>query len=219
MPGLTMVVGNKNYSSWSLRAWLALKMTGADFEEVLVPLDEAGTKQELLRHTRSGRVPVLKCGEISIFDSLAICEYLNEQYPDAKLWPSAPEDRAMARAAAAEMHSGFSALRDNMPMNIRSQFPGKGMAPGVQDDINRLTAIWLRGRHRWGEKLDGPFLFGHFTIVDAMYAPVVSRFRTYGVPLGETEQAYADAIWALPAMQEWVEASAREPMVIDSAEF
>lgn len=217
MSELTLVIGNKNYSSWSLRPWLAMKATGIPFDEIVIPLDEPNTKQEILRHSPSGRVPLLKVGEVNIWDSLAICEYLAERFPDRHLWPDDVTARAIARAHAAEMHSGFVALRDAMPMNIRSSFPKEGRMPGVQDDINRITAIWRRARRRFGA--GGDFLYGRFSIVDAMYAPVVTRFRTYAIDLGEDEQAYSDAVWNHPAMQEWVTAAKNEPMVIDSAEF
>ena len=219
MDDLTLVIGNKNYSSWSLRAWLAMKASGATFQEIVIPLDEPNTRQEILRHWRNGKVPILKHGEITVWESLSICEYAAELFPEAGLWPSETRPRAIARSLCSEIHAGFAALRQNMPMNVRSRFPDEGRKPGVQEDINRITAIWRRGRDRFGESLGGPFLFGSFTVVDAMFAPIVSRFRTYAVELGEVEAAYADAIWAYPAMQEWAKAAQAEPMVIDSAEF
>ena len=214
---LTLVIGNKNYSSWSLRAWLILRQAGLEAEEILIALNEKGYKTELLKHSPSGRVPCLIHGDVKIWDSLAIGEYANELAPDARLWPEDRAARAVARAVSCEMHSGFSALRANMPMNIRSSFPKEGRKPGVQEDIDRVKAIWRLCLTRHGG--DGPFLFGHFTIADAMYAPVVSRFRTFAVELGEQEQTYADAVWALPAMKQWIEAAENEPMVIDDAEF
>lgn len=214
---LTLIIGNKNYSSWSLRAWLVLRQAGLPAEEVLIALNEPGFKSEILKYSPSGRVPCLIHGDVKIWDSLAIGEYVAELVPGAGLWPEDRGARALARAVAAEMHSGFSALREHMPMNIRSSFPKEGRKPGVQEDIDRVKAIWRLCRSRHGG--DGPFLFGDFTIADAMYAPVVSRFRTYAVDLGDDEQAYADAIWSLEAMKEWVEASEDEPMVIDDAEF
>ncbi len=186
-------------------------------KEVLLPLDVPGYKAELLKHSPSGRVPCLIHGDLSVWDSLAIGEYMADIAPQARLWPENLEARALARAISAEMHSGFSALRTHMPMNMRSRFPGEGRKPGVQKDIDRIKAIWRMCRDRFAA--DGPYLFGGFTVADAMYAPVVSRFRTFEVDLGETEQAYADAIWADEAMRTWVEAAEHEPMVIDSAEF
>jgi glutathione S-transferase len=219
MGDLTLVIGNKNYSSWSLRAWLALKAAGAPFEEILIVLDQPNTRQEILKHWRNGTVPILKHGDNIVWESLAICEYVAELFPEAGLWPADVRARAIARSLSAEMHAGFQALRQHMPMNIRSRFPEEGRKPGVQEDINRITAIFRRARERYGEEGGGPFLFGGFTIVDAMFAPVVSRFRTYAVEVGEVETAYMDALWAHPAMQEWTKAAHAEPMIIDSAEF
>ena len=217
MAEFTIYLGNKNYSSWSLRPWLALKQTGAAFDEEVIPLSEAATRSTVLRFSPSGRVPALKHNELTVWDSLAICEYLAETFPAAKLWPDDKAARAVARAVSAEMHSGFAALRDHLPMNMRSSFPNRGVTPEVQADINRITAIWRDCRKRFGA--EGAFLFGGFTIADAMYAPVVSRFRTYKIELEAEAQAYADAVWALPALQEWLTAAKNEPMIIESAEF
>jgi glutathione S-transferase len=217
MADITIYLGNKNYSSWSLRPWLALKQTGAAFTEELIPLSEAATRSTILRYSPSGRVPALKHNGLTVWDSLAICEYLAEAFPKVHLWPKDKAARAVARAVSAEMHSGFAALRNHLPMNMRSSFPNRGVTPDVQADINRVTAIWRDCRKRFGE--GGPFLFGGFTNADAMYAPVVSRFRTYKVELEAQAQAYADAVWALPALQEWLTAAKNEPMIIESAEF
>ena len=216
MAEITIYLGNKNYSSWSLRPWLALKQTGAAFDEVLIPLSEAATRGTILRHSPSGRVPALKHGELVLWDSLAICEYVAETFPEAGLWPRHAAARGVARSVSAEMHSGFSALRNHLPMNVRSSFPNRGVTPEVQADINRIGAIWRDCRKRFGG--GGAFLFGGFTVADAMYAPVVSRFRTYRVELDDVTQAYADAVWALPAMQEWATAARNEPMIIESYE-
>jgi len=217
MADFTLYIGNKNYSSWSLRPWLALKHTGAAFDEVVIPLDEPTTKATILRHSPSGRVPALLHGELTVWDSLAICEYLAEIFPETKLWPEAKDARAVARAASSEMHSGFAALRGHLPMNVRSSFPNRGVNPEVQADINRITVLWRDCRKRFGA--GGDFLFGAFSNADAMFAPVVTRFRTYKIELDEVAQAYADAVWALPAMQEWATAARNEPMIIESAEF
>jgi glutathione S-transferase len=217
MAEFTIYLGNKNYSSWSLRPWLALKQTGAAFDEEVIPLDEAATRSTVLRFSPSGRVPALKHDELTVWDSLAICEYLAETFPAAKLWPDDRAARAVARAVSAEMHSAFAALRNHLPMNMRSSFPNRGVTPEVQADINRITAIWRDCRKRFGA--GGDFLFGGFTIADAMYAPVVSRFRTYKIELEAEAQAYADAVWALPALQEYLTAAKNEPMIIESAEF
>jgi glutathione S-transferase len=218
MVDLTIYIGNKNYSSWSLRPWLVLKESGLAFEEVMIPLDQPSTRASILAISPSGRVPALHHGDLVIGDSLAIGEYLAELCPDKQFWPVDRDSRAQARAVAAEMHSGFACLRGHFPMNIRSSFPERGVTPEVQADINRITAIWREQRGQAGEHA-GPFLFGHFTIADAMFAPVVSRFRTYGVELDEICQAYADAVWTLPSYQEWQAVARHEPMIIDSAEF
>jgi len=217
MADFTIYIGNKNYSSWSLRGWLMLKATGAAFAEVVIPLDEANTRANILRHSPSGRVPALQHGAFTIWDSLAIGEYLAELYPEARLWPEDRAARAVARAASAEMHAGFAALRSHLPMNIRSSFPNRGVTPEAQADINRVTALWRDCRKRFGGA--GEFLFGHFTIADAMYAPVVSRFRTYKIELEDETQRYADAVWVLPMVQEWVTAARNEPMIIEKYEF
>jgi glutathione S-transferase len=163
-------------------------------------------------------VPALHHGDVVVWDSLAICGYLAETFPAVELWPSDPAAKAMARSISAEMHAGFQGLRSQFPMNIRSSFPGREIAPEAQTDINRVMAIWRQCRTRYGER-NGDFLFGPFTIADAMYAPVVTRFRTYKFDLEREADAYCAAIMALPAMQEWVAAANNEPMVIDQYEF
>jgi len=208
----TLYIGNKNYSSWSLRPWLLMKQAGLVFDEVVIPLYTPTAKQEILRHSPSGWVPCLEHGDITVWDSLAIAEYLADLFPQAQLWPADPDARAVARGAAAEMHAGFAALRQNMPMNMRAAFPGQGLSPAVQEDINRITALWRDCRRRFaGHK---PLLFGDFSIVDAMYAPVVARFATYAVPLGEDARDYVRLILELPAMREWIEAAKQEPWTI-----
>jgi glutathione S-transferase len=218
MADLTIYVGNKNYASWSLRAWLALRATGAEFAEEMIPLFQPGSKETLLRHSPSGKVPALHHGDVVVWDSLAICGYLTEQFPAARLWPADPAAKAMARSISAEMHAGFQALRREFPMNIRSSFPGREISPEAQADLNRVMAIWRQCRNRYGEG-NGDYLFGHFTIADAMYAPVVTRFLTYKFDLEREADAYCGAIMALPAMQDWATAARNEPMVIDQYEF
>lgn len=213
MSAVELVIANQNYSSWSLRPWLALKQAGLPFSVTVIPLRQDDTKARILARSPSGKVPALIHNGLTVWDSLAICEYLAELAPDAGLWPADPATRAVARSVSAEMHSGFTALRSNMPMNIRGELPGWGRAPGVADDIARIEAIWTDLRQRCGA--EGPYLFGGFTIADAMYAPVVSRFKTYGVTVNPTAQAYADAIQAHPAMQEWTTAALAETWVID----
>ena len=218
MADLTIYLGNKNYSSWSLRAWLALKRTTVAFEEVVVPLFQPTSRETILKYSPSGRLPALKHGELTVWDSLAICEYLAESFPTFDFWPKDPATRAAARAVSAEMHSGFQAMRQHLPMNIRSSFPGREITPEAQADINRIMAIWRDCRTRFGE-LKGRFLFGNFTIADAMFAPVVSRFRTYKTDLEREADAYCDTIMAMPEMQEWIAAARNEPMVIEQYEF
>ncbi len=216
MSQLTLVIGNKNYSSWSLRAWIALKQTGAAFDEVRVALSLPETKGEILRYSAGGKVPVLIDGATTVWESLAICEYLAERFPAAKLWPETIAARAHARAVSAEMHAGFTALRGAMPMNCRADYPGKGMGPGVQGDIDRITVLWRDCRDRFGA--GGDLLFGHFTIADAMFAPVASRFVTYAVDLDPVAGAYVAAIHALPAMRKWIAAGRAESEIIDDDE-
>jgi glutathione S-transferase len=208
----TLVVGNKNYSSWSLRGWLAARAAGVPFDEVLVRLSEPGSKEALLKHSPAGKVPVLKHGERTIWDSLAIIEYLAEIRPDAGLWPADPVARAHARSISAEMHAGFSALRAGMPMNLRKSLPGKGRGRDVAEDIERIGAMWADCRARYGAA--GPFLFGRFGAADVMYTPVATRFRTYAVELGDVCQDYVDAVLARPDFLEWHEAALDEPWVI-----
>ncbi|NJL37210.1 MAG: glutathione S-transferase family protein [Leptolyngbyaceae cyanobacterium RM1_406_9] len=203
-----LVIGNKNYSSWSLRPWLAMKQAGLDFTEIRIPLDTPETHDRILQYSPAGRVPVLIHNDLTIWDSLAIGEYLAEQFP-GHWWPEESAARAIARSVSAEMHSGFSNLRQQMPMDCRARLPRQGRAPGVQTDIDRVVEIWRTCRQQFGA--GGDFLFGQFTFADAMYAPVVSRFVTYEVELDKIARAYTDAIWSLPAMQEWLEAAATEP--------
>ncbi len=211
MSNLSLVIGNKAYSSWSLRPWLLMKQAAIDFAEIRVSLYEATAKQNLLRHSPTGKVPVLRDGDLTIWDSLAICEYLAEKYPRKELWPADIATRAHARAVSAEMHSGFGALRSQMPMNVRRELPGRARTADADADIARIEAIWTGCRTRFGAP--GPFLFGTFSIADAMYAPVVTRFRTYGVGLGGAAAQYANAIYALPSMQEWIVAAHAETEV------
>ncbi|MCR9257094.1 MAG: glutathione S-transferase family protein [Alphaproteobacteria bacterium] len=218
MSDYTLVIGNKNYSSWSLRPWLAMAVTGLPFEELLIPLDTAKTKEEIGKHSPAGRVPVLKVEDFAIWDSLAILEFLAERHPDANLLPADPRARALCRSISAEMHSGFEALRSSMPMNIRASLPGKGMQEGVQEDINRITAIWRDCRKRFGTG-EQSFLFGHFTIADAMYAPVVMRLNTYKPEIGDGARAYCAMITGLDAMKAWSKAAAGEPWIIESEEI
>lgn len=218
MGGITIYLGNKRYSSWSLRAWLALAQTGAAFEEVVIPLDRPDSKAALRRHSPSGRVPALRHGDLLLWESLAICEYLAESFPAARLLPADRAARAVARAVASEMHAGFAELRRVLPMDLGREAPAPERRAMVEPDIARIAAIWRDCRARFGKagaNGAGPFLFGGFTIADAMFAPVATRFRSYGVALEPEEAAYAEALLAMPAMRRWYEAAAAEPWRID----
>ncbi len=216
---LTLVIGNKNYSSWSLRPWLAMKQAGVAFNETNVLLQRPDTTEKILRYSPSGRVPCLLDGELTVFDSLAICEYVNEKLMEvdggASLWPRDAKSRARARSVVAEMHSGFAALRTHMPMDIRSRLPDRGEAAlqrgDVAADIARIQSVW-------DECLSegGPMLFGSFSIADAFYAPVVTRFATYGVKLSPLLAAYSENVLALPAMQQWISAAKAEPETLET---
>jgi glutathione S-transferase len=207
MSPLTLIIGNKNYSSWSLRPWLALKQTGAEFAEIRIPLDRPETRSQILRYSPTGRVPALQHGSLTLWDSLAIGEYLAELFPQAHLWPQDMATRAIARSVCAEMHSGFPDLRRNLPMDCRARH-SRSFDAATQADIDRVTNLWQTCRQQYGSS--GQFLFGHVTLADAMFAPVASRFVTYGVSLDPISQAYVEAILALPAMQEWLAAAAIE---------
>jgi glutathione S-transferase len=197
---MLLVIGNKNYSSWSLRPWLAMKVLKLDFEEKRIPLYGLGAKEAILKHSPAGKVPCLIDGDVRVWDSLAILEYLAEKHP--QLWPADAAERAKARSVSAEMHSGFPNLRHHMSMNVRKRYPDKGRTADVEVEIERIKKIWSEAKK--------PFLFGSFGAADAMYAPVVLRFRTYEVDLPAACRAYSDAVLALPALREWIAAAERE---------
>lgn len=202
---LTLVIGNKNYSSWSFRPWIAMTVAGIPFTERLVPFDSPDFRQEASAEWGSGRVPVLIDGDLRIWESLAILEYLAERFPDAGLWPSHRVARAYARAVAHEMHAGFQALRRHLPMNMWRPVIARALPADVIADVARIEILWRNCRRRFGEPhLDrAPFLFGRFCAADAMYAPVVSRLDTYAVPVSDDTRAYMDAMMALPAWAAW----------------
>lgn len=209
MARLTLVIGNKNYSSWSLRPWLALKVAGQPFDEVMIGLRQPDTKSRILSHSPAGKVPVLKDGDLLVWESLAICEYVAEISPEAGLLPADSRARAVARSVMSEMHAGFAALRRDLPMDIHSKSIAAGQpSEEARLDIARIQQIWQDCRGRFGQ--DGDYLFGRFGIADCMYAPVATRFRTYGVALDPVSAAYVGAIYAHPAMQEWMAAAAKE---------
>ena len=221
MAEFTVVIGNKNYSSWSLRGWLMARIAGIEFEEIVIPLDLPETQAAIRKHSPSGRVPVLLHRGLAVWESLAIAEYLNDLKPEVGLWPASAAARAHARSISTEMHAGFMELRNAMPMNIRASYPGKGMTPAVRADIERITAIWRDCRKRFAgafQKDDG-FLFGAFGAADAMFAPVVTRFRTYGVKLDTNSDAYCNAVLAQPAMKDWIDAAKHEPWLIAAYEL
>ncbi|WP_454762648.1 glutathione S-transferase family protein [Cupriavidus campinensis] len=204
---MKLVIGNKNYSSWSLRPWLLMRHAGIAFEEIPVRLSTPGFAAQVAQYASAGKVPVLVDGAVSVWDSLSISEYVAERFPEKALWPADPAARALARSVCAEMHAGFGNVRSQLPMNVTAVLPGCGWSVAVQREVDRIAAIWTDLRARYGA--DGPFLFGRFSVADAFYAPVVTRFATYGIHLPDAAKAYADFMLALPAMQEWI-AAARE---------
>jgi glutathione S-transferase len=215
---LKLVIGNKNYSSWSMRPWLALRANGIAFEEVFVPLytGNVADKQRILSFSASGKVPALIDGEVTVWDSLAIIEYLAERFPDARLWPDDRAERAHARAISAEMHSGFLALRNECGMNLHRPIRAVALSQDAQANVARIQEIWIECLDRYGER--GSFLFGTFGAADAMFAPVVHRFRTYDIPVAPKAQAYMETMMALPAFAEWTEAGLAETLLIERLE-
>jgi len=210
-PGMTLVIGNKNYSSWSMRPWVALKAFGIPFNEVRILLDQPTTSTEISRYSAAGKVPVLVVGDLRIGDSLAICEYLAEQFPKLAMWPKDVAARAIARSICAEMHSGFMGVRSAMSMDIRASHPGQGRTPQAQADIGRISEIWENCLSDFGHH---QFLFGDFSIADAFFAPVAMRFRTYGVSLAPALQAYVERVHAHPAVAQWVREAVEEVEVL-----
>jgi len=217
MSDYTLYIGNKAYSSWSLRGWLACRIAQIDFAEVVIPLYQPDSRARFLAVTPGGKVPALHHGKRVIWESIAICEYLAEQVPALALWPRDPDARAQARSIAAEMHAGFAELRRAMWMNVRQRFPGHGRTPGALADIARIVASWRETRERFAD--GGPFLFGaQMTFADCMYAPVAARFRTWEPELPADAKAYVEAVWAHPAMRQWVADALAEPWVREDFE-
>ncbi|HEY4404263.1 MAG TPA: glutathione S-transferase family protein [Xanthobacteraceae bacterium] len=209
---LLLLIGNKNYSSWSLRPWIAMKVAGIAFSEQVISLDAADFKARVRKVSATGKVPALADGATQIWESLAILEYLAEKFPEARLWPAEPGARAHARSIAAEMHAGFAPLRRHYPMNVRRPVQRREPLAEVVENIARVDALWTDCRTRFGQ--EGPFLFGAFGAADAMYAPVVSRFHTYGVDVGPVAKAYMAAVMELPAWAEWCAGARQEPWVL-----
>jgi glutathione S-transferase len=214
---LTLVIGNKNYSSWSMRPWLALRANHIAFDEVFIPLyTGAADKKRILGFTHSGKVPALIDGDVTIWDSLAIIEYLAEKFPQARLWPEDRARRAHARSISAEMHSGFAALRNECGMNLHRPVGAIALSADARDNVARIQQIWIECRERYAEF--GPFLFGAFGGADAMFAPVVHRFRTYAIEVRPEARHYMDTMMSLPAFQEWTRAGLAETLVIEKFE-
>lgn len=205
---LTLVIGNKNYSSWSLRPWLALAHHNIPFQEIVINLYADDTKPRILEHSPAGKVPILKDGKTIIWDSLAILEYLADKFPELNLWPKDPVARAHARSISAEMHSGFQNLRQATPMNLKRLSRPIDLTDAAKADVARIETIWNGCRERYGKK--GHFLFGEFSAADCMYAPVATRIRTYEVPIDLIASAYVDTIYALPAFERWRDAALKE---------
>lgn len=210
---MTLIIANKAYSSWSLRPWLALRQAGATFDEVVIPLRQPETKDAILAHSGAGKVPVLHDGAVTVWESLAICEYVAERFPQAGLWPVEAGARALARAAATEMHGGFLEIRRAFPMDLKRPAAPRPVPDAAVPELARLTGLWRDLRGRAGQA--GPFLFGGFTIADAMYAPVCVRCHGYGIELDAVCRAYVEAVLALPAMQDWRQAALAEPWQLD----
>jgi glutathione S-transferase len=208
MENFVLVIGSKNTSSWSLRPWLLMKQKGIPFQEVKINLGTDASEQQILNYSPSGKVPVLLEGNIKIWESLAICEYLSEKFPSLNLWPNDPGAKALARSVSHEMHAGFLDLRKNMPVNCSNRFFRKAVPQEVEEDIRRVLAIWNDCRNCYGSA--GDFLFGDFGIADAMYAPVVTRFITYDVEVDPISNSYMNAILDLVPMQEWLDAAKQE---------
>ncbi len=213
---MKLIVGNKNYSSWSLRPWLALAETGEPFEEEVIPLDMPETTASIQRYSGAGKVPVLVDGAVTVWETLAILEYLAEKFPAAQLWPADPAARAMARAICSEMHAGFTALRNAAPMNLWRPLEALPVSDVVKADLKRIDTIWGEARAKYGQ--GGPFLFGRFSNADAMFAPVATRIRTYGLPVAPESAAYVETIHAMPTFQRWREAALKETWLIANDE-
>lgn len=211
----TLVIANKCYSSWSLRPWLLMKQLGVAFDEILIPLDLADTKEKVLKHSPAGKVPILIDGDVTVWESIAIMEYVGEAF-GSPAWPEDRKARAMARSVAAEMHAGFQALRGACPMNLGRKFAARDRGEAVARDVARFSEVVRQARESFGA--GGPFLFGAFSAADAMYAPLATRLDTYSFALDAQTRAYVDAILSLPAFQEWRAAALKESWIVDADE-
>ena len=213
---LKLVIGNKNYSSWSMRPWIAMKVAGIAFDEEVISLNAPDFKERLLKISGTGKVPALADGNVHVWESLAILEYLADKFPEAGLWPEGAAARAHARAVSSEMHAGFIPVRRHYPMNMWRPVKPREPTPEAAVNIKRIDTLWSDCRARFGK--GGPFLFGAFCAADAMYAPVVSRFHTYAIEVSKPSRAYMDAMMALPAWQEWTAAALKETWVLPEDE-
>lgn len=212
---MKLLIGNRNYSTWSLRPWLVLRHFDIPFEDEVLQLQGEGFREVLAQRSPTGKVPVLQDGDLTVVETIAIIEYLADRFPDKAIWPADIGERALARAAAAEMHSAFTALRSHAPMNLRASHPGKVSVDAVAKDLHRLETLWGSLLTRSG----GPFLFGEFTAADAMFAPVATRLRTYDLPVSDMAAGYVEAIYALPAFQDWLGMALHEPWIVDEDEI
>jgi glutathione S-transferase len=212
---MKLLIGNRNYSTWSLRPWLVLAHFGIPFEDEVLMLSGDGRRETLAQRSPTGKVPVLIDGELVVPETIAIIEYLADKFTDKAIWPADIAQRAQARAASAEMHAGFTGLRSHAPMNLRASHIGKVATESVAKDLHRLEVLWGGLLAKSG----GPFLFGEFTAADAMFAPVATRIRTYGLAVSDVAGAYVEAIYSLPAFQQWLGLALREPWIVDDDEI
>jgi glutathione S-transferase len=212
---MKLLIGNRNYSTWSLRPWLVLTYFNIPFEDEVLQLSGEGFRDVLAQRSPTGRVPVLIDGDLVVPETIAIIEYIADRFPDKPVWPVDINNRALARAASAEMHAGFSSLRSHAPMNLRASHPGKVSLDSVRKDLHRLETLWGGLLQRSG----GPFLFGAFSAADAMFAPVATRIRTYALPVSDVVSSYVEAIYSLPAFQTWLAMALKEPWVVDDDEI
>ena len=212
MAKLNLIIANKNYSSWSLRPWLAMTMAGLEFDEILILLDTPDTKKQISEHSKAGRVPILRHGKVTIWETLAILEYLAETFPEKNFWPPAKAARAVARAVSNEMHAGFSSLRNACPMNLRRPHKPIMLNDEIRADAERIEEIWRDCRKTYGK--GGKFLFGRFCNADAMFAPIVTRFETYAIPVAKDTRAYMEAVMATKAFQKWKSAALKETWIL-----
>lgn len=211
-----LVIGNKNYSSWSLRPWLLLKVKGISFKETKIPLYIEGSKTELLKFSPSGKVPAFEHDGNVVWDSLSICEYISDVSPETNCWPSNLEERSVARSISNEMHSGFFDIRNTLHMNCRLDINYKNISKELQSDIDRVCEIWRLCREKYSES--GKYLFGDFSIADAMYAPIVLRFNSYGINVGDVEREYMDKILSIPSLKDWISEGILETEIIEECE-